>query len=530
MPRSALAGTSGTRGRDCANGAAPGLSARAVFAARAAHQAARSCETTGIGLLLEQKSLLAEHGNERVSIGGSLVGRNREGVGEYGNQLVASRARNERIPELCTRPVYRQVLRCPEVKSDHLALDLPPLEVICAETQDGRRHLPMMPRLAAWRGWSQSTGPQRERDAYAHPVPVEVALVHDYLTQRGGAERVALSLTHAFPEAPLYTSLFAPSTTFPEFAEVDVRGGLLNRFAPLRREHRLALPVLAPAFSAMRVDADVAVCSSSGWAHGARVTGRKIVYCHTPARWLYQPKRYLRGQGASLRLAAAALRAPLMRWDKAAAASADLYIANSSVVARRIEEIYDREAEVLPPPPALTPAGRSESVAVIEPGFILCVSRLLPYKNVDAIVQAFDLLPDERLVVAGAGPEESVLRSAAPPNVAFVDRVSDEQLRWLYANCRFLVAASHEDFGLTPLEAASFGKPAVVLRWGGFLDTVDEGRTGLFFDTPSARAVAAALDEAGQTTWEADEIRAHAERFSEPRFIDRIRAIVAESA
>ena len=144
-----------------------------------------------------------------------------------------------------------------------------------------------------------------------------VRLVHDYLTQRGGAERVVLSLARAFPGAPLHTSLYEPATTFPSSARVDVRPTPLNRLAPLRRDHRLALPLLAPAFSRLRIDADVVVCSSSGWAHGARVTGRKIVYCHTPARWLYQADRYLRGRGAGARLVAGALRAPLVRVGQA---------------------------------------------------------------------------------------------------------------------------------------------------------------------------------------------------------------------
>src|SRR5581483_232758 len=103
---------------------------------------------------------------------------------------------------------------------------------------------------------------------------------------RGGAERVVLSLAHAFPGAPLYTSLYEPAGTFPAFADLDVRTMRLNRLAMLRRDHRLALPLLAPAFSQLRVEADVTVCSSSGWAHGARTSGRKVVYCHTPARWL----------------------------------------------------------------------------------------------------------------------------------------------------------------------------------------------------------------------------------------------------
>ena len=357
-----------------------------------------------------------------------------------------------------------------------------------------------------------------------------VALVHDYLTQRGGAERVALSLTRAFPGTPLHTSLYEPATTFREFEQVGVRPGPLNALAPLRREHRLALPLLAPAFSAMRIDADVVVCSSSGWAHGARVTGRKIVYCHTPARWLYQADRYLRGRGGSARFVARALRTPLVRWDKAAAASADLYLANSTVVAERIERIYGVQAAVVPPPPALTPDGDTEPLADIEPGFALCVSRLLPYKNVDAVVRAFASLPADRLVVAGAGPDANALRAHAGPNVTFVGRVTDEQLRWLYASSDLLVAASHEDFGLTPLEAATFGKPSVVLRWGGFLDTVSEEQTGLFFDTPEPASVASAVRDARAHPWTADAIRAHAATFAEERFIERIRGIVVDAA
>jgi glycosyltransferase involved in cell wall biosynthesis len=292
----------------------------------------------------------------------------------------------------------------------------------------------------------------------------------------------------------------------------------------------LALPLLAPAFSTLRVQGDVVVCSSSGWAHGVRVSGRKVVYCHTPARWLYQSERYLRGRGAAAALAARMLRAPLVRWDRSGARSADRYLANSSVVASRIAAVYGMDADVLPPPPAVTPDGPTRQPGRVEPGFVLCVARLMPYKNVDAVVNAFRLLPHERLVVVGTGPDESALRAAATKNVDFLGSVGDDELRWLYGNCDLLVAASHEDFGLTPLEAATFGKPSAVLRWGGFLDTVHEGETGTFFDAPDARLIADALGEARRQTWNDAAIRAHADTFSEERFITRIRAIVDEAA
>jgi glycosyltransferase involved in cell wall biosynthesis len=358
-------------------------------------------------------------------------------------------------------------------------------------------------------------------------MPGRVALVHDYLTQRGGAERVVLALVRAFPGAPLYTSLYEPETTFPEFADVDVRPLPLNRLVPLRERHRLALPLLAPTFSRLRLSEDIVVCSSSGWAHGTNVAGRKIVYCHTPARGLYQPQRYLRGRGLATRAAMRFLRSALERWDRRAAASADTYLANSSAVAERIAHIYGLEAEVLPPPPAVTPDGVAEPVAGLEPGFVLCVSRLLPYKNLDAVVRAFAQLPDERLVLVGSGPEDATLRNLAGGNVTLVGAVSDEQLRWLYRECSGLVAASHEDFGLTPLEAAGFGHPSAVLRWGGFLDTVEEGETGIFFDSPTPEAVADAVRQLRRHSWHAGRIRDHAERFSEARFIDRISAIVS---
>jgi glycosyltransferase involved in cell wall biosynthesis len=356
-------------------------------------------------------------------------------------------------------------------------------------------------------------------------MPAAVALVHDYLTQRGGAERVALSLTRAFPGAPLHTSLYEPAATFPAFAAVEVRPLPLNRLGPLRRNHRLALPLLAPAFSRLRVDADVVVCSSSGWAHGARCTGRKIVYCHTPARWLYQPERYLRGRGRAQRTIASALRPALTRWDRTAAASADRYLANSTVVAERIARVYGLDAEVVPPPPALTPDGPAEPADGLEPDFVLCVSRLLAYKNVDAVVAGFAELPDERLVVVGAGPEEGALRRMAGANVSILGSVDDARLRWLYRACGALVAASHEDFGLTPLEAASFGKPSAVLRWGGFVDTVAEGESGIFFETSTPRAVAEAVRELRACNWNEAAIFAHSARFSEARFIERIREI-----
>ncbi len=335
-------------------------------------------------------------------------------------------------------------------------------------------------------------------------------------------------MVDAFPRAPVHTSLYDPAGTFPRFAEVDVRPMGLNRVGLLRAHHRLALPVLAPAFSRLTVDADVTICSSSGWAHGARARGRKIVYCYTPARWLYQTSRYLGESSRSTAAVLATMAPALRRWDRRAAASADRYLVISEAVRTRVSEIYGIEADILHPPVDLDPTGPAEAVTGIEPGFILCVSRLLPYKNVEAVVAAFRRLPERRLVVVGTGPLAPSISAGAPPNVSMTGRVTDAGLRWLYASSVGLVAASYEDFGLTPVEAAAFGKPTAALRWGGFLDTTVEGTTGVFFDEPGPEPIATAVERLAATAWDPDRLRDHARRFSGERFIRRLRQVVDE--
>ncbi|GAA5159530.1 glycosyltransferase [Ornithinimicrobium tianjinense] len=356
-----------------------------------------------------------------------------------------------------------------------------------------------------------------------------IAIAHDYLTQQGGAERVVLALSRAFPEAPIYTTLYDPATTFPEFGDRQVVTSPLNRLAFLRRDHRAALPLLAPASNAVRIDADVVIASSSGWAHGFRSTGRTLVYCHNPARWLYQTDQYLGDAGrlSPKRFAVTALGPALRRWDRRAAHRADRYLANSNVVRERIAAAYGIEADVVPPPPGLGTGGEQSAHRELtdwqDRRFWLVVSRLMPYKNVDVVLDAFRDRPDDRLVIVGAGPERERLVQMLPPNARIVSGVSDAELRWIYAHAAGLIAPSHEDFGLTPLEANSWGLPVVALRAGGYLDTVVEGRSGLFFEEVQPAAVSRALDAASAHAWHQEVLKAHAQEFGEGRFAARIR-------
>ena len=357
-----------------------------------------------------------------------------------------------------------------------------------------------------------------------------VAIVHDYLTQRGGAERVVLAMADAFPDAPIYTSLFEPAGTFTEFADRNIRASGLNRLSLLRRHHRLGLPLLAPAFSRMSVDAEVAICSSSGWAHGASVRGTKVVYCHTPARWLYQTERYLRRSGWGTRVALRSLAPSLRRWDRRAADSVDIFLANSTSVRERIRQVYGRDAEVLFPPVTFDAEAAREPVPGVEPGYLLCVARLLSHKNVDAVVSAVNSAPDLRLVVAGDGPLRPRLEREMTGQTKLLGTVSEPQLRWLYANCAGVATAAHEDFGLVPLEAAEFGKPTAALRWGGHLDTLIPGETGVFFDDLSPGAIVAAVRHLHAHSWSEARLQAHAAEFSPAAFAGRLRRIVTAAA
>ncbi|WZH37547.1 MAG: glycosyltransferase [Microbacterium enclense] len=358
-----------------------------------------------------------------------------------------------------------------------------------------------------------------------------VAIAHDYLTQRGGAEKVVLALQRAFPTAPIYTTLYEQATTYPEFSASEIITSPLNAVGFLRRSHRLALPFLAWASGRVKVDADHTIVSSSGWAHGFRTRGSKIVYCYSPARWLYQRDAYL--GSTKLTPAAVVLRALspfLKRWDRRAAHSATKYFAISTVVQQRIKDTYGLDSEVLPAPHTVDKSIPHEPVDLgrlsASDGFYLCISRLLPYKNVDVVINAFNELKLP-LVVVGTGPEERRLAGLAGDSVVMVKNLTDGQIQWLYAHSTAVVSSSYEDFGLTPIEGATHGKPSVVLRWGGFLDTIAEGRTGVYFDEPTPSAVAAAVRTSRETEWDEAAIRAHADLFTEEHFARRLREEIA---
>lgn len=353
-----------------------------------------------------------------------------------------------------------------------------------------------------------------------------IAIAHDYLTQRGGAERVVLALHKAFPEAPIYTTLYDPELTYPEFKECTVITSPLNIFPLFRKDHRLALPLLPLFSSRMKVNAEQAIVSTTGWAHGFNLPENSIIYCHSPARWIYLTDQYMGNRiNKGIARIFKAMRPFLRMWDRAAAARHPHYLANSSIIQQRIFDVYGKRADIVFPPYSINDKGNQSAIPGLEKfmadGYFMVVSRLLPYKNVQCAVEAFAGI-DQKLLVIGSGPMLEELKELSTENVAFASNISDEQIQYAYAHASALLAVSHEDFGITPLEGGAFGKPTIALHAGGFLDTIIEGVNGTFIDTPSADDIRKAVLNFDPASYAATDIKKHVEMFCEERFITQI--------
>jgi glycosyltransferase involved in cell wall biosynthesis len=345
-----------------------------------------------------------------------------------------------------------------------------------------------------------------------------VAIVHDYLNQRGGAERVVLELSDIWPEAPIYTSLYRPQSTFPGFEHREVRGTMLDRL-PVDRGFRNLFPLYPAAFRMLgEIDADVVLASSSGWAHMARASpsALHVVYCYTPARWLYRDE-YLNLRDARARQA---LMRPVLgsfrRLDRSAAVRADLYIGISAAVQRRIRNAYGIDAAMVPPPVDIDrfrPTPRGDR--------LLTVSRLLPYKHVDLLVRAATRA-GVGLDVVGEGPLLPALREIAGPTVTLHGGVDDATVVELMQACSAVCVAAEEDFGLVAVEAQAAGKPVIAYGRGGSLETVEEDLTGVFFHERTEESVIAAIAGCERLDTPPDRIAERARRFSREAFRARL--------
>jgi glycosyltransferase involved in cell wall biosynthesis len=375
----------------------------------------------------------------------------------------------------------------------------------------------------------------RRRSTTVPETPLAVALVHDYLVQMGGAERVLAHFMRQFPGAPIYTSVHDARRAFPEFRPELVRTSFLQKLPCARRHYQKYLSLYPLAFEQFDLrDYDLVLSSSSAFAKGVitRPETCHICYCHTPMRfaWDYHTFRARERWGIVAETALPLLIRRLRLWDRLSADRVDHFIANSRVVANRIRKHYGREAVVIPPPIDVQQyrplTGVEREVGAASEAYLV-LSRLAPYKRVDLAVEAFNILK-RPLVIVGEGRDLGRLRRMAGPTIRFLGRLPDEQVKEYLARCRALIFPGEEDFGLVPVEAMASGIPVIAYAAGGALETVDEGVTGVFFDAPSAQALAAAVRRSDQIRWEPERIRHRAGRFDVKRFDEQIGQFVEE--
>ena len=346
------------------------------------------------------------------------------------------------------------------------------------------------------------------------------AIVHYWLLNRRGGEKVLEALCRLLPDADIFTLFCDAATLSPELRKHKITTSFLN---PGRRWYRELLPLMPMALESFDLRAyDLVLSSESGPAKGVITssTARHICYCHTPMRYLWDLYPAYRNEWTRSRLKRAAMT-PLTNylrlWDFASAARVDQFVANSENVRMRIWKTYRREAEVIHPPVDVD----SFEWRPAEDYFLI-VSELVPYKQVDVAVRLFSQT-GRRLRIAGAGPELRHLRKIAAPNVEFLGRVSDDTLRDLYSRCRALLLPGEEDFGITPVEALASGKPVIALGRGGALETVPPFG-GVFYDENLAEGLEAfeKLEPAIRPTV----LQEWARRFSPSEFAAKMQAIL----
>jgi glycosyltransferase involved in cell wall biosynthesis len=356
---------------------------------------------------------------------------------------------------------------------------------------------------------------------------VRIALVHDYLTQYGGAERVLETLHELYPGAPVFTSVTDLSALPPSFATWQIHNSPMQRIPGAAQFHRALLPLFPAAFrsftSALR-EFDVVIADSSAWSHNVvvRDDATLICYCHSPARFLYGDQGYLRP--ARLPPLVRQLTPPIFAWlrrnDRRAAARVDRYLANSRNVADRIKRVYGREATVIYPPVDVERYASGCHPPQPEPWYLV-VSRLVPHKRVDLVVTACHRL-GKPLKIIGDGRALSDLRRHAGPSIEFLGRLDDAGVIDHLQRCRALILPAAEDFGMTAVEAQAAGRPVIALGQGGALESIVDGETGLFFVRQDPDSLIDAIQRFEGREWHPHHAHANASRFSKTRFMQQI--------
>jgi len=349
---------------------------------------------------------------------------------------------------------------------------------------------------------------------------MKIAIVHDYLNQYGGAEKVVEALHDLYPRAPIYTSIYLPELLPAVFRKMDIRTSFMQKLPFLKGHFKKYLMLYPAAFESLNLESyDVILSSSSGFAKGARIHPGclHICYCYTPMRFAWDYDHYVARERLS-RLTRRILPffiSRLKKWDLDKNKSVDYFIAISRCIQDRIKKYYHLESVLIYPPVHVDGFEISKETS----GFFLIVSRLNAYKRIDLAIEAFNVL-GLPLKIIGDGPHKKALQAMSGPNIEFLGKVPNDLLPQMYSHCEALIFPGNEDFGIVPVEAQVCGRPVIAYAAGGALETVVDGVTGLFFKETKTESLVRAVKkfEEIKHTFSSSSIRNNALRFNENVF------------
>ena len=357
-------------------------------------------------------------------------------------------------------------------------------------------------------------------------IEMKIAIVHDWLTNMGGAEQVVINFKKIYKEAPIYTTFYTPENLDKELKNIEVKTSFLQKRKSVIN-HKKYYPLMPLAFENFNLNEyDIILSSSSCCAKGVltKPECKHICYCHTPMRYAWdQRDEYLEGTKGIKRKLIKILLHYMRIWDFVTANRVDYFIANSTEVQKRIKKHYGRESVVINPPVRCNLFTISEN----DEDYFLVLSRLVKYKRFDLAIKACNEL-GKRLIIIGDGPEKENLQKIVGENITFLGRQPDEVVKKYMSECKALIFPGKEDFGIVPVEAQACGRPVIAFGQGGVLDSVIPNKTGILFKEQTVESVKEAIEKFETMKFDKNEIRKHALEFDESIFQEKIRIFIEE--
>ncbi len=355
---------------------------------------------------------------------------------------------------------------------------------------------------------------------------MRIALVHDYLAQDGGAEKVLKALHEIWPEAPIFV-LFHDEKKLDQFKKDQVKQSFLKNFPFIYSRYQWYLPLMPIAIEKLDLkNFDLVISSTSLFAKGVITSPNTlhISYCHTPPRFLWSDThKYLSDfrYNFLIKLFSPNFIHRLRLWDKMSADRVDDFIANSFTVAKRIQKFYRREAQIINPPVEIDKFKISTTLG----DYYLAGGRLVPYKKIDLVIKVFNRL-GLPLKIFGDGPELKHLKKIAKPNIEFLGRITEEKKTELMSKSLAFINPQLEDFGITAIESMAAGRPVIAYGVGGAGETVIDGETGILIKNQTWESLFDTILNFHPTNWDSGKIRIHAEKFSEEIFKEKMQRFV----